>query len=286
MSRLGTHQNNKAWRRFLAHRAACAGLFFLILITLLVVLLPALSSQDPDLQDLALGAQSPSTAHLFGTDYEGRDLLLRVFDGGRISLLVGFVATLISVLVGVFWGLLAGYFGGRVDQIMMRIVDVLYGLPYMFFVIILMVWFGRSLINVFIGLGLVSWLTMARIVRGSVLSLKQKDFVLAARLAGLSNTKIILNHILPNVAAPIIVYGMLTLPRVMIEEAFLSFLGLGVQPPKASWGTLLAEGSTLFREYPWLLFFPALFLSLTLLSLNFVGDGLRDVFDPKEEDRS
>ncbi|MCB9831941.1 MAG: ABC transporter permease [Planctomycetes bacterium] len=274
-----------AGARFRRHRGALVGVLVLVLVTMAVLLGPALLDRPPERQDLALGPTAPSFAHPFGTDYEGRDLLARVLAGGRISLLVGLVATLVSLVIGVVWGAVAGFVGGRLDRLMMRIVDVLYGLPYMFFVIILMVWFGRSLVNVFIGLGAISWLTMARIVRAEVAGLAGRDFVLASRLAGVSPLGALLRHVLPNAAGPIIVYGTLTVPRVMIEESFLSFLGLGVQPPAASWGSLLAEGASLFREYPWLLFFPALLLSATLLALNFVGDGLRESFDPGEARR-
>ncbi len=274
-----------AGRRFLEHRGASLGLLTLLLVTLAVLLVPALADVDPDRQNLALGPTGPSLAHPFGTDYEGRDLLARSCAGGRISLLVGVVATLVSLVIGVLYGALSGFIGGRTDRVMMRFVDVLYGLPYMFFVIILMVWFGRSLVNVFIGLGAISWLTMARIVRAEVAGLKQRDFVLAARLAGVSPLVVLFRHVLPNASGSIIVYGTLTVPRVRIEESFLSFLGLGVQPPAASWGSLLAEGASLFREYPWMLFFPALLLSTSLLALNFLGDGLRDLLDPREERR-
>ncbi len=259
------------------------GLVFLFLMGVFVLLLPALWPEATSTQHLALGPVSPSWEHWAGTDYEGRDLVGRIASGGRVSLLVGVVATLVALLIGVTWGATAGYMGGRVDAVMMRIVDVLYGLPYMFFVIILMVWFGRSMTNIFIGLGAVSWLTMARIVRANVLTYRERDFVLASRLAGKGTLFIIAKHIIPNVMGPIIVYSTLTVPRVMIEEAFLSFLGLGIQPPHASWGSLLSEGASLFREYPWMLVGPALALCLTLLSLNFVGDGLRDALDPRGE---
>ena len=275
----------KAWTRFRRHRAAVAGSLLVALMLLLALAAPALAPYGYEDQNLALGPTGPSADHIFGTDYAGRDLFSRVLYGARISFAVGVLATLVSLLIGVTWGAVAGYFGGRVDAVMMRLVDVLYGLPYMFFVIILMVWFGRSFVNIFIGLGAVSWLTMARIVRGSVLGLREQEFVLAARASGIGAFAIIRRHILPNCTGPIIVYATLTVPRVMIEEAFLSFIGLGVQPPMASWGSLISEGSSLFREYPWLLIFPATFLSLTLLSLNFIGDGLRDALDPRTKTR-
>jgi oligopeptide transport system permease protein len=271
-----------AWRRFRQHRGACVGTIVLILMSSFVIFLPLFWFEEPSTQHLTLGPTSPSLEHWAGTDYEGRDILVRMAAGGRVSLLVGLVATLVALVIGVTWGAVAGYLGGRVDAVMMRIVDVLYGLPYMFFVIILMVWFGRSMVNIFIGLGAVSWLTMARIVRANVMSYRDRDFVNAAKLAGHGGAFIVARHILPNVMGPILVYGTLTVPRVMIEEAFLSFLGLGIQPPAASWGSLLAEGASLFREYPWMLIGPASALCLTLLALNFVGDGLRDALDPKE----
>jgi oligopeptide transport system permease protein len=256
----------------------------LALMMLAALAAPWLQTHPREAQDLALGPVGPSAEHWFGTDHEGRDLYSRSLHGARISFLVGLVATAVALLIGVTWGAVAGYCGGRVDSLMMRVVDVLYGLPYMFFVIVLMVWFGRSLVNVFIGLGAVSWLTMARITRGTVLSLRDQEYVLAARASGVSAARIIGRHLLPNALGPILVYATLTVPRVMLEEAFLSFLGLGVQPPDASWGSLIAEGASLYREYPWLLVFPALLLSLTLLALNFLGDGLRDVFDPRGEE--
>lgn len=270
-----------AIRRFRRNRISVAALILLALVGLIAVFAPLLATHSVAEQDLVLGSAPPSSEHLFGTDFEGRDLYTRTLFGARLSLLVGLVATVIALMIGVTYGAIAGYFGGRVDQIMMRIVDVLYGLPYMFFVIILMVWSGRGLMNLFIGLGAVSWLTMARIVRGSVLSIRERDFVQSARATGVSSPRIIWRHVLPNIAGPVIIYGTLTVPRVMIEEAFLSFLGLGVQPPDASWGSLLAEGSSLFREASWLLLFPALAFCITLLALNLLGDGLRDALDPK-----
>ncbi len=252
---------------------------FLLIVGGLALATPYLGLADPDAQNLELGPTAPSGAHWFGTDPLGRDLLSRTLFGARISLLVGLVGTAVAVGLGVLYGMLAGWWGGRADLLMMRVVDLLYGLPYMFFVIVLMVWFGRSMINLFIGLGAVSWLTMARIVRGQVLSLRGRDFILAARATGLPTHIILRRHVLPNIAAPILVYATLTVPRVMLEEAFLSFLGLGVQPPAASWGSLISEGAVLFREYPWLVLVPGALLSATLLALNFFGDGLRDRMD-------
>jgi oligopeptide transport system permease protein len=247
-------------------------------VTLLAPVIPGL--QDPEAQNLELGASAPSLEHPFGTDKLGRDLLARVVCGGQISILVGLVATLVSFVVGVSYGAISGYFGGRVDNFMMRFVDVLYSLPYMFLVILLMVYFSRSLVMLFVALGLVQWLTMARIVRGQVLSIKQKEFVEAARSVGTGSFEIIFRHVVPNALGPIIVYATLTVPAVMLQEAFLSFLGLGVQPPRASWGTLVNDGANVIAFFPWLVLFPGIALAVTLFCLNFLGDGLRDALDP------
>jgi oligopeptide transport system permease protein len=208
-------------------------------------------------------------------------LLARILYGGRVSLLVGVAATSVSLLIGVLYGAIAGFAGGRLDSIMMRIVDVLYALPFTIFVIILMVFFGRNFFLLFLAIGAVEWLTMARIVRSQVLSIREKEYIEAAHVLGLSRRRIILRHILPNTLGPIIVYVTLTIPQVMLVEAFLSFLGLGVQPPMSSWGILIREGVETMEEFPWLLLYPSIALSLTLFSLNFLGDGLRDALDPK-----
>lgn len=216
-----------------------------------------------------------------GTDMLGRDLFTRVLYGGRVSFSVGLFATLVSVLIGVFWGSVAGWCGGKIDSIMMRIVDIAYAFPFTIFVIILMVFFQRSLLLLFMAIGAVEWLTMARIVRGQVMSLRQQEFIDAAIGLGLSHTRIIFRHILPNITGPVIIYSTLTIPAIMLLEAFLSFLGLGVQPPASSWGILIREGTEAMEEYPWLLIYPGTILCLTLFSLNFIGDGLRDAFDPR-----
>jgi oligopeptide transport system permease protein len=232
-------------------------------------------------QNLALGASPPSLQHWLGTDDLGRDLLTRIMYGGRISLLVGVLATSVALTIGVTWGTVAGYFGGRIDAAMMRLVDMLYALPFIIFIILLMVVFGRNILLLFLAIGAVEWLTMARIVRGQVLSVRRQDFIDAAITLGLSRSRIMLRHIVPNVLGPIIVYATLTIPSVMLLEAFLSYLGLGIQPPQSSWGSLISDGVETMEEYPWLLIFPGMALSITLFSLNFLGDGLRDALDPR-----
>ncbi|HYM82078.1 MAG TPA: ABC transporter permease [Candidatus Limnocylindria bacterium] len=272
-----------AWKRLRRNRAAVASATFLTALSAIAALAPWLPGlADPTVQDLALGASAPSPAHWFGTDELGRDTLARVIHGGRISLLVGLIATLVSLLVGVTYGAFAGYRGGKIDEVMMRFVDVLYSLPYIFLVILLLVFFSKSLIMLFVALGLVQWLTMARIVRGQVLSLKNQNFVEAARALGAGDLRIIFRHIVPNTLGPVIVYTTLTVPAVILQEAFLSFLGLGVQPPDASWGTLVSDGARLLALFPWLVIFPGIALSLTLMCFNFLGDGLRDALDPQD----
>jgi oligopeptide transport system permease protein len=272
-----------AWRRIGRNRVAVAAGAFLAVMCALAALAPWLPLvQDPSLQDLRLGAAPPSWTHWFGTDDLGRDLFARVLFGGRISMLVGLVGTFVSLVVGVTWGAVAGYAGGKLDELMMRIVDVLYSLPYIFLVILLLVFFERSLLMLFVALGLVQWLTMARIVRGQVLSLRGQTFVEAARALGAGDGAILFRHIVPNTLGPVIVYTTLTVPAVILQEAFLSFLGLGVQPPDASWGTLVSDGARVMAIFPWLVVFPGLALSLTLLAFNFLGDGLRDALDPQD----
>ena len=272
-----------AWRRLKRNRAAVAAGVILGVISLAAILAPWLPGlADPAAQNLKLGATLPSLSHWFGTDELGRDTLARVIYGGRISLLVGLVGTLVSLVIGVSYGAISGYRGGKTDEVMMRAVDILYSLPYIFLVILLLVFFSRSLIMLFVALGLVQWLTMARIVRGQVLSLKQQTFVEAARALGAGDGRIIFGHIVPNTLGPVIVYTTLTVPAVILQEAFLSFLGLGVQPPAASWGTLVSDGARLLALFPWLVIFPGMALSLTLLCFNFLGDGLRDALDPQD----
>jgi oligopeptide transport system permease protein len=277
----GTSPWHDAFRRLYRNRLAVAGLLVLVSFVMMAVLAHWIAPFPFDRTNLSYGAKPPTRFHLLGTDELGRDLLTRILYGGRISFAVGLLATLVSLTIGVTYGSIAGSKGGRVDHLMMRVVDILYGLPFMFFVIILVVIFGRSILNLFVALGAVQWLTMARIVRGQVLSLKTREFVLSAQAVGVSPTRLLVRHILPNALGPIVVYTTLTVPAVMLEEAFLSYLGLGVQPPMASWGSLASEGAAAMESYPWLILFPGLALTATLLSLNFLGDGLRDALDPQ-----
>ena len=270
-----------AWYRLNKNKLAMLGLYLIIFFVVVSILTPWLAPYGYETQNLALGASAPSAQHWLGTDIHGRDLMTRLMYGGRISLMVGFAATAVSLVIGVLWGTIAGYIGGLTDTIMMRIVDILYALPFMIFIILLMVVFGRSLLLLFLAIGLIEWLTMARIVRTQVLSIRKQEFVSAAVVTGLSHWQIIRRHVIPNVLGPVIVYITLTIPSVMLLEAFLSFLGLGIQPPQSSWGVLISGGVETMEEYPWLLVFPGLALSLTLFALNFLGDGLRDALDPR-----
>ena len=272
---------NDAFRRLRRNRLAVLGLAVLLIFVLAAVVAPWVAPFPFDKTDLRYGAKPPSRLHVLGTDELGRDLFTRILYGARISFAVGILATLVSLTIGVTYGCVAGYAGGRLDHLMMRIVDILYGLPFMFFVIILMVIFGRNILNLFVALGAVQWLTMSRIVRGQVLSLKAREFVLSAQAVGASPLRLLVRHVLPNAVGPIVVYATLTVPAVMLEEAFLSFLGLGVQPPMASWGSLASEGAAAMETYPWMILFPGISLTVTLLSLNFFGDGLRDALDPQ-----
>ena len=275
-----------AWTRLSKNKAAMVGFGILTLFVVLAIFAPWIAPYSYETQDLAMGPSSPSGAHWFGTDTLGRDMYTRVLHGARISLMVGFVATFVSLIVGVLWGTIAGFLGGRVDSVMMRIVDIIYSLPFILLVILLMVMFNSTdnttnLLLLFFAIGATEWLTMARIVRGQVLNIRKMEFIEACYSMGLSKRKIILKHLIPNVLGPIIVYSTLTVPTVMLTEAFLSFLGLGVQPPMSSWGILISNGVENMEEYPWLLIFPGLTFSITLFSLNFLGDGLRDALDPK-----
>jgi ABC-type dipeptide/oligopeptide/nickel transport system permease subunit len=297
--------NQRAWRRFRRHRPAVVSICFLVVLTVLVVFWPLLAPYSFDAISEAQ-FQAPSGAHWFGTDIHGRDLFTRVFYGARISLLVGLVGAAVAFIIGVTWGAVAGYVGGRCDALMMRFVDILYSLPSIVFVIVLITtlndvatkWFAarfgelgprlaRStpILFLFVGLGAVSWLTMARIVRGQVLSLRHRSFVEASRALGATPLRVLWRHILPNIFGVVITYVTLMVPAIVLYESFLSYLGLGIQPPLASWGSLIADGAgqlNPIRIYWWLIVFPASVLVVTLLALNFLGDGLRDAFEPRE----
>ena len=275
----GTSLWRDAWHRLARNRLAVFGGVTLIVLTLACVFGPWLSPYTYEQQNLNLGASGPGAAHWLGTDTLGRDLLVRLLVGGRISIGVGLCATFVALTIGVIYGATAGFFGGKTDALMMRIVDIMYALPFTIFVILLMVFFGRNIVLLFVAIGAVEWLTMARIVRGQILSIKRMEFIEAARSLGLGKRRIIFRHMIPNVLGPIIVYTTLTIPAVMLLEAFLSFLGLGVQPPLSSWGVLIKDGAEKMEEFWWLLVFPGGVFSLTLFSLNFLGDGLRDALD-------
>jgi oligopeptide transport system permease protein len=297
----GTSLWQDAWRRLLRNKLAVFGMIVVALITIASLVGPSIIKRatgvTPDYipSDASLIKSFPpftspdgsfSWAHPMGTDNQGRDIFARVLQGGQISLMVGIISTLVSLLIGVGYGAMAGYLGGRIDNIMMRLVDVLYSLPYIIIVIVLLSMFRSQtargqLVLLFVALGSVSWLTMARIVRGQVLSLKNQEFILAAKATGVSTPRIIFRHLVPNTLGPVIVYATLTIPTVMLTEAFLSFLGFGVQPPLASWGSLATDGIQNIAIFPWQLIFPGVTMALTLFSLNFLGDGLRDALDPQ-----
>lgn len=269
---------HRLWKNKLA-------VFGLVVVSLLAMvsfaefLWPNLTGFSYEQQNLVLGPSPPSRVHWLGTDPLGRDLLARLLYGGGISLMVGLCATAVSLTIGVIYGAISGFVGGKLDMLLMRIVDILYALPFAIFVILLMVFFGQNIILLFVAIGAVEWLTMARIVRGQVMATKRQEFVEAAEALGLRRRRIIFRHIVPNLLGPIIVYATLTVPEVILLESFLSFLGLGVQPPHSSWGVLIKEGAEVMEEYPWLLLYPAAVMALTLFSLNFLGDGLRDALD-------
>ncbi len=277
----GSSLTQDAFNRLRKNKMAILGLFVLMLLVLIALLTPWIAPYTYEGQNLDLGATAPSSAHWLGTDVLGRDQLTRIMFGSRVSLMVGLIATAVALSIGVLWGATAGFLGGRTDAIMMRIVDAIYALPFTIFIILLTVIFGKSLLLLFLAIGAVEWLTMARIVRGQVLTIKRQEFVEAAVSMGLSPWQIISRHLIPNVLGPIIVYTTLTIPSVILLESFLSFLGLGVQPPQSSWGSLISAGVETMEEFPWLLIFPGLTLSVTLFSLNFLGDGLRDALDPR-----
>jgi oligopeptide transport system permease protein len=283
-----------ARRRLFQNKAALASIVILTIIALMAIFAPELSQYPFDDIDYSVVSCAPNWwpdpdvmchaggTHWFGTDPVGRDLFVRTLYGARVSLAVGLVATLVSLVIGVIYGATAGFIGGAIDNLMMRVVDVLYSLPFIFFVIILMVMFNRNFILLFVAIGAVEWLTMARIVRGQTLSIKQKEFIEAARAGGVSSFAIITRHVIPNVVGPVVVYVTLTVPGVILTESFLSFLGLGVQEPLTSWGTLISDGAAQMQTAPWTLVFPALFMAVTLFCFNFIGDGLRDALDPRD----
>ena len=273
-----------AWDSLRRNRAAMIAIGIMLTVVALVLFAPLLSPYSIDSTDWERISISPSatTEHWFGTDDVGRDLFVRTLYGGRISLLVGLAATFVSLVIGIAWGATAGYAGGKIDQFMMRVVDVLYAMPFMFFVILLMVFFGRNIFLIFIAIGAINWLDMARIVRGQTLSLKKKEFIEAARAGGVSSFDIVRRHIVPNLLGVVIVYVTLTSPQVILVESFLSFLGLGVQEPMTSWGALVNDGAQAMETAPWALIFPATFLAVTLFCFNFIGDGLRDALDPRD----
>jgi oligopeptide transport system permease protein len=283
-----------ARRRLFRNKAAVVSMIVLGIITLMAILAPLLSPYAFDQIDFSLVQCAPGWwpgdgvfcradgAHWFGMDSVGRDLFVRTLYGARVSLAVGLVATCVSLMIGVIYGATAGYLGNRIDNLMMRFVDILYSLPFIFFVIILMVIFNRNFILLFVAIGAVEWLTMARIVRGQTLSVKQKEFIEAARASGVGGWGIISRHIIPNVVGPVIVYVSLTIPAVILAESFLSFLGLGIREPMTSWGVLISEGANALETAPWTLIFPAGFMAVTLFCFNFIGDGLRDALDPKD----
>jgi oligopeptide transport system permease protein len=283
-----------AWHRLAKNKLALMGGFVLVVLAFVCFLGPLFTRQNYYGQDLNLGATPPGSSHWLGTDKLGRDQFVRILVGGRVSIMVALCATFVSLTIGVFYGAIAGFIGGKTDAFMMRVVDILYSLPFTIFVILILVFFKDTeahfrwlenlgipfnLLLLFGAIGVVEWLTMARIVRGQVMSLKKQEYIDAAHALGLRKRRIILRHMIPNILGPIIVYTTLTIPSVMLLEAFLSFLGLGVQPPMSSWGLLIKEGAEVMEEYPWLLIYPGAILALTLFSLNFLGDGLRDALD-------
>jgi oligopeptide transport system permease protein len=273
-----------ARHRFLKNKAAVVGLVVLVLIAVACFGAPyfGLRDQDDINWDMIQSAPDLAQGYFFGTDSNGRDLFVRTLYGGQVSLTVGIVSTFVSLVIGTLYGATAGFVGGRVDGMMMRIVDMLYSIPFIFFVILLTVFFGRQFVLIYVAIGAVNWLDMARIVRGQTLSIKRKEYIEAAHASGVSTWRIITRHIIPNCLGPVVVYMTLTVPVVILTESFISFLGMGVQEPQSSWGTLVAEGADNLEIAPWQVFGPGGVLAITLLALNFVGDGLRDALDPKD----
>lgn len=272
----------RSCERFFENRAAVIAGAFVLLMFAACAAAPLIAPFPFEAQDLELGAAGPSREHWLGTDALGRDVFSRLLYGGAVSLKVGLIATAVSCVLGVFYGMVAGWCGGARDSVMMRLVDILYALPFTLFVILLTVLFGQDLRLIYVAVGAVSWLTMARIVRNQTRELRAQAFVEAAICMGQTSAKIMLRHILPNILGTVIVYATLTVPGVMLTEAFISFLGLGVKPPMTSWGLMIKEGADAMQDYPWLLLFPGAFFAGTLFALNVFGDGLRDAFDPRK----
>lgn len=273
-----------AWRRFKRNKAALISMLILLMIAAFVMLAPLVAPfgyADTDWGNMQ-AAPSFANKHYLGTDSLGRDLLTRVAIGGRISLMVGIAGAFVAVLVGTIYGAMSGYLGGKVDSLMMRFLEILNAFPFMFFVILLVTFFGRNLLFIFIAIGMVSWLDVARIVRGQTLGLKRKEFIEAAHVNGVSSKNIIMRHIVPNVLGVVVIYASLLVPSMILFESFLSFLGLGVQEPMTSWGAMLEEGAKTMQVAPWQLLVPSFFLVITLFCFNFIGDGLRDALDPKD----
>ena len=268
------------WQTLCKSNNARIGFTLFLTLSTLCFIGPFFIPHSYETTQLSIGASAPSAQHLFGTDVLGRDSLIRTLVGGQISIFVGFLATAVALIIGTTYGMIAGYVGKKTDALMMRFVDTLYALPFTIMVILLTVLFGRSLVLIFLAIGAVEWLTLARIVRGETRNIKTQAFVQAAKLNGLPHHQIITKHILRNLISPVIVFATLTIPSVILLESVISFLGLGVQAPLASWGSLINEGAQKFDVYPWLLIFPSIFFSLTILSLNFIGDAFRDAFDP------
>jgi oligopeptide transport system permease protein len=280
LSTRASGEQTKLWDTLYRSINARIGFVVFFIIALLCFLGPLFVPHSYETTQLSLGASPPSSLHLFGTDVLGRDLLIRTLIGGQISIFVGFLATAVALIIGTLYGMIAGYVGKKTDALMMRFVDTLYALPFTIMVILLTVLFGRSLVLIFLAIGAVEWLTLARIVRGETRNIKTQAYVQAAQLYGLPHHQIVSKHILRNLISPVIVFATLTIPSVILLESVISFLGLGVQAPLASWGSLINEGAQKFDVYPWLLIFPSIFFSLTILSLNFIGDAFRDAFDP------
>lgn len=281
-------QGRSLWKdarlRLHRNRAARWSGFMLLFLIALVVIGPNLLPYDYQEQHYGFENKPPSfsTGHFFGTDFAGRDIFARTLEGGRVSLMVGLVATAISLLIGIIYGATAGYLGGRIDNVMMRFVDILYGMPFMFIIILLTVVFKNNIMLVFLAIGCINWLDMARIVRGQTLSLKRKEFIEAAEVGGVKTWKIIIRHIIPNLTGIVAVYTTLTIPQVILTESFLSYLGLGITEPSSSWGGLISNGVELIEVAPYAIIFPSVFLAVTLFAFNFLGDGLRDALDPKD----